>query len=273
MPPPSPPLPLASRQHVLIDGPTLVDSPMFYIASVSPGTTIRNVKMAAAWPYNSDGLDVPTGGLVEDCFIRANDDSIKISGSNAVARRMVVWQMVNGASVQMGWVSSFARENATVDSVDVIHVDYCSLVAGGGSQTCAMSDNEATVGSTPDGMTSVQLSNVTVSNVRVEGDAVRLLYAAMPPSSTPGSYLTGLRLVNVSADAMTLARAHGGERNVIAGASGSLPAVGVGLVNVTVGGQCINATAAGPVWGFQVTDAVGTQFVCPPAITSGGEGV
>jgi len=258
------PLSTAHMQHVVIDGLTLVDSPMFYIASVSPGTTIRNVKMASAWPYNSDGLDVPTAGLVEDVFIRSNDDSIKLSGSNSLARRLVVWQMVNGASVQMGWVSSFARENVTVDDVDIIHVDYCSLTTQGGAQSCAMSDNEATVGSTPDGMTSVQLSNVTVSNLRVEGDAVRVMYVAMPPASTPDSYLTSLRLVNVSADAMSLARAHGGEDNVIAGASGALPARGVTLDNVTIAGNCINASAAVQQWGFRISDAVATLFQCPP---------
>ena len=46
-----------------------------------PRARCRAVKMMS-WPYNSDGFDAGNGGLAEDLFIKANDDSIKISGGS-----------------------------------------------------------------------------------------------------------------------------------------------------------------------------------------------
>jgi len=129
----------------VVDGITLIDSPMFHMASYSRNATIRNVKMLGTWPYNSDGFDTGLGGLVEDCFVRANDDSIKISGgTDSLVQRIVVWQMINGAVIQMGWISPLAWQRVTVRDIDVIHVDYCSASRG-----CARSNNEAIVDLAP----------------------------------------------------------------------------------------------------------------------------
>jgi hypothetical protein len=94
----------AGTQNV-VDGLTLVDSPEFHLASFTDRPTIRNggwggalylglecadqldttpsttVKMMS-WPFNSDGFDTGSGGLAEDLFIKANDDSIKIAGGS-----------------------------------------------------------------------------------------------------------------------------------------------------------------------------------------------
>lgn len=100
----------------VIDGLVLVDSPEFHVASFANRPTVRNgaclqvqssscaycstaplscaVKMMS-WPYNSDGFDTGSGGLAEDLFIKANDDSIKISGgSDSLVQ---VWRQRSGA--------------------------------------------------------------------------------------------------------------------------------------------------------------------------------
>lgn len=223
----------------LIDGITIIDSPMFYIASVTRGAVIRNVKCAVAWPYNSDGLDVGDGALVEDVFIRSNDDSIKISGSGGIARRITVWQLINGAVVQMGWVNN-VRHNVLVEEIDVIHVDYCFF---NGGTWCAASDNEAVIDSAPDGVTVVDTNAITIQNVRVEGDAVRLLYLALP-SGASGS-MSGVSIINVTADSQSLAR--GQDYGLIAGGSSAAMITGVTVQGMTIGGVCASSAAAAGV--------------------------
>lgn len=62
----------------LLEGVTLVDSPQFFFRGQSSFNTVRNVKMLAPWTYNSDGVGIGMNGLVEDCFIWANDDTFKV---------------------------------------------------------------------------------------------------------------------------------------------------------------------------------------------------
>jgi len=62
-------------------------------------------------------------GMVEDCFIKADDDAIKLYGSHGVARRCVIWQMENGGVFQLGWT----RQNAAgcrVSEVDIIRTEW-----------------------------------------------------------------------------------------------------------------------------------------------------
>lgn len=242
------------RNHVL-DGLTLVDSPMFYIASVASGCTINNVKLAAAWTFNSDGLDVGPSSVVTDVFVRSNDDSLKLSGSGGTVRRAVVWQSINGAVVQAGWVN-LQRTDILVDEVDVIHVDYCAGVAAG---WCMGSDNEAVIDAAPDGVTAADTARVTITNVRVEGDAVRLLYLALPPGAT-GTF-TGIDIVNVTADAQSLM--DGTNSGVISGASASTRITDVTVTNMVIAGRCASSAAAAGVT-VDATTTSGISFVCQP---------
>lgn len=221
----------------VVDGLTLVDSPEFHIASYSDRPTLRNVKMMS-WTYNSDGFDAGTGGLAEDIFVKANDDSIKINGaaSGSLVQRIVVWQQVNGAVVQLGWVSPLSESGATVRDIDVIRVCYCCTAAG----WCATGDNNAIVDLAPDGTSVFNIDGVTIENVRVEGDAVRLLYVELPVGST-GSF-SGLALRNISADAVSLPT--GMSSNYLGALSSSSSLSNILFENVSVGDSCWLDTSA-----------------------------
>ncbi len=72
--------------HVLIDGPTIRDAPVYTIRPVGcRDITIRNVKIAGNWRYNSDGIDLHNCEHVRiaDCFIRAYDDCLCLKGFDA----------------------------------------------------------------------------------------------------------------------------------------------------------------------------------------------
>lgn len=163
----------------VLNGLTLIDPPMFYTSSFAFEPTITNVKMAVAWPYNSDGIDTGTNGVMEDVFIRANDDSVKIQGGGGGrVSRVVVWQMINGGVIQMGWVSPLNSLNVMVTDIDVIHVDFCNRADG----HCSQSNNEAIVDLAPSGTSVFNMGAITIANVRVECDAVRVLYIQVPPA-------------------------------------------------------------------------------------------
>ncbi len=65
--------------NVLIEGVTIIASPHFNIVAEGAESIIRNVKIMGWW-LGTDGIGTGRDSLVEDCFIKANDDSIKWKG-------------------------------------------------------------------------------------------------------------------------------------------------------------------------------------------------
>ena len=48
------------------------------------------------WRGNGDGINPFSNGLIEDCFIRTQDDSTYVNGRGI--RRVVYWQDCNGST-------------------------------------------------------------------------------------------------------------------------------------------------------------------------------
>ena len=48
------------------------------------------------WRNNGDGIGQGANGIVEDCFIRTQDDATYVNGRGV--RRVVYWQDVNGST-------------------------------------------------------------------------------------------------------------------------------------------------------------------------------
>ena len=51
------------------------------------------------WRGNGDGINPFSNGLIEDCFIRTQDDSTYVNGRGI--RRVVYWQDCNGSTFVM----------------------------------------------------------------------------------------------------------------------------------------------------------------------------
>lgn len=102
-----------------IEGITIVDFPSFAIIRCN---LIENVK-TIGWYYNCDGVDVPENGLVKDCFLKVNDDALKLYWDNSRAEDIIIWQYMNGAPFQWGW-HGMSSSNVTVKNCDIIHVEY-----------------------------------------------------------------------------------------------------------------------------------------------------
>jgi hypothetical protein len=67
---------------------------------------------------------VGENSLVEDCFLKCNDDAIKLYHSNTEVYRTTIWQMENGTPFQISWNMPADNSNFIVKDCDVIHCDH-----------------------------------------------------------------------------------------------------------------------------------------------------
>lgn len=238
----------------IIDGITLIDSPMFYTATYARDVFLNNLKLVVAWSFNSDGFDVMDNARIQNIFVRSNDDSIKLVGNNAIVENITVWQMINGAVVQSGWIN-VERSNTLVNQIDVIHVDYCHP----NGNWCMNSDNEAVFDNCPDGTSGYTMNNVTIQNVRIEGDGVRLMYYALP--NPFGGSISNLNFINISVDSLSLN--NGADTNLFEGYNANNGINNVQIRNLWIGDKCISDAAQGK-FSIDSQSVSNVTFSCPP---------
>ena len=118
-------------QDILVEGITILDAPAWVVAMHnSKNVVVRNVKEICA-RENSDGIDICNSQdvLVENCFLRNNDDEVCVKtispppameSKNIVVRRVVVW---NDRARGLG-ITSETRANISnvlFQDCDIIH--------------------------------------------------------------------------------------------------------------------------------------------------------
>jgi hypothetical protein len=109
--------------HLRVEGITFIQSKGFACTMRGTSNLVSNCKVVGNWVPTTDGFVMDDHGVVEDCFIKADDDAIKLYGSHGIARRCVIWQMENGGVFQFGWT----RQNASdcrVSDVDIIRTEW-----------------------------------------------------------------------------------------------------------------------------------------------------
>lgn len=114
--------PPAARE-VLIDGIFVVDYAKFAIRTLGRNNVVRWVKCIGGWVYNADGLVAWAGTTLRNNFIHADDDAIKLYDDNIIVEDCVIWQMTNGACLQLGWTSLSATK-VRVRNIDVVRTEW-----------------------------------------------------------------------------------------------------------------------------------------------------
>ncbi|WP_288241867.1 glycosyl hydrolase family 28 protein [uncultured Bacteroides sp.] len=109
--------------NILIEGITIINAPRYCVSLNGTNQICRNLKMMGWW-FSTDGIGIGSNGLIEDCFFKVNDDAIKLYRSNTIARRCVIWQMENGAPLQIGWNMPGYNSNFHVYDIDIIRVEH-----------------------------------------------------------------------------------------------------------------------------------------------------
>ncbi len=109
-------------EHQLVEGITVTNPTHFCLLSRGQLTT-RRVKLFGWW-HQTDGWGAGDDSVIEDSFMKVNDDNVKLYGTRQIARRLVLYQQVNGAPFQLGWGG--ASQQATdclVEDIDIIACD------------------------------------------------------------------------------------------------------------------------------------------------------
>ena len=94
------PYSITGAGNTAVEGITIANSPYHSLMMVSDynedaPTNTRWVKIFT-WRANGDGINPHNNNLIEDCFIRTQDDSTYVNGRGI--RRVVYWQDGNGST-------------------------------------------------------------------------------------------------------------------------------------------------------------------------------
>ncbi|MCF7837960.1 MAG: hypothetical protein K9N49_04955 [Candidatus Marinimicrobia bacterium] len=104
-----------------IEGIVLTDGPKANIISSST-TLIENVKIFG-WHHNNDGITVGPNSVIRNCFLKVNDDAIKLYYSGIQAYDNVIWMQLAGAAFQLSWNLSRQVSGTHVSRTDFIGFD------------------------------------------------------------------------------------------------------------------------------------------------------
>ena len=91
---------ITEAANTAVEGITIANSPMHSLRMAQEygedePTDVRWVKIFT-WRANGDGINPCKNTLIEDCFIRTQDDSTYVNGRGI--RRVVYWQDGNGST-------------------------------------------------------------------------------------------------------------------------------------------------------------------------------
>ena len=100
------------------------DSHSFYYKANSPNVALSHVKQVAGHWGTADGFDVGSNSTIEDSFIEANDDSIKMIGTDQVFKNITIWQNAIGWPIECGWGQAPERSNVRVENVDIHLINH-----------------------------------------------------------------------------------------------------------------------------------------------------
>ncbi len=117
------PIEVVGATHTRVEGVTLADSAMHSLMLIHPyqegaPNEVRWAKILT-WRANGDGINPFGNTLVEDCFLRTQDDSLYVNGLGI--RRCVLWNDANGSSFVLSSVPQLDGRRIVVEDCDVIY--------------------------------------------------------------------------------------------------------------------------------------------------------
>ena len=121
------PIDIRSAQNTTVEGITIVDSAMHSLMLISAykpeqPTNIRWVKIFT-WRRNGDGINPFGNALIEDCFIRTQDDCIYVNGRGI--RRVSFWTDANGSAFVLSPIGNMQKQlrgkKIIVEDCDVLY--------------------------------------------------------------------------------------------------------------------------------------------------------
>ena len=117
------PIEVIGTTDTRVEGITIADSATHSLMLVSPykaghPNEVQWTKIFT-WRANGDGINPFGNTLIEDCFIRTQDDSLYVNGQGN--RRTVLWNDANGSSFLLSGLPELTERQLVVEDCDVIY--------------------------------------------------------------------------------------------------------------------------------------------------------
>ena len=183
------------------------------------------------WRYNSDGFGAQCNSLVEDCFIRTEDDAIYPCGLGI--RRLVIWHDASGSAFLLTSLSQQKGRPLVVEDCDVIFARQSQYKFSNGSRTFNMRGEGK-----GEGGQNVIFRNIRLEDPRPTQQAFLIQMVTEPPylwpkplSRGPGD-LVGVTFQNIQIAAPSIM----GEPNILFGGP-DCKIRDLTFDNVTIGGK------------------------------------
>ena len=117
------PIEVIGTTDTRVEGITIADSATHSLMLVSPykaghPNEVKWTKIFT-WRANGDGINPFGNTLIEDCFLRTQDDSLYVNGLGI--RRTVIWNDANGSSFVLSSVPELSGRTLLVEDCDVIY--------------------------------------------------------------------------------------------------------------------------------------------------------
>ena len=117
------PIELMGTTDTRVEGITIADSATHSLMLIHPykaghPNEVKWTKIFT-WRANGDGINPFGNTLVEDCFLRTQDDSLYVSGLGI--RRTVLWNDANGSSFVLSGLPQLTDRQLVVEDCDVIY--------------------------------------------------------------------------------------------------------------------------------------------------------
>lgn len=175
----------------LVEGITILNSRHFGL-NTGDNAHIDNVKMFG-YNSNNDGIGAGENSLIENCFLKVNDDHIKLYHDNTKVRNVCFYAQTNGGIIQFAWNSIDPGDNCLVENCEVLACEYVNcgdpLETTGGLAHCFISLREEQV----DGK---KLVNDTIRNILIQGQLQRFI--GINGYSSKGIDIDNLVLENIN---------------------------------------------------------------------------
>lgn len=193
------PILIKGASAVRVTGLTLADSSHHSLMLPGPYSEgspneVRWVKIFT-WRGNGDGINPFANVLIEDCFIRTQDDSLYVNGRGI--RRVVLWNDHNGSSFVLSAMPNLENRTLIVEDCDVIYSRAGWHQWAGGRIFNMRGEGKGACGS------NVIFRNIRVSDPRPTLQAFSIFMGMTPPygpisKSRQAGNLNGVLFQNIS---------------------------------------------------------------------------
>lgn len=146
----------------VVEGITITNPPHFCILTRGKMDCV-NVKMFGWW-HQTDGFGGNEGSLIEDCFLKVNDDVVKIYRNKQIARNLVIYKQINGAAFQLGWGPYGSAHDCHISDIYIVKDDPKTPGGTGNTAIVNLRNNGGS-----------EIKNLIFENVYVDNNVQRTL--------------------------------------------------------------------------------------------------